>query len=66
VLRSTDDRRPYDRTTVSALARRISAEQDLLSTAFDLIERSVEQLPVNSIDEVLASFAMLPAGRVVQ
>jgi len=56
----------YDRATVTALVRRVGAEQDLPSRAFDLLERFVEQLPDGSLDDVLASFAMLPAVRAVQ
>jgi hypothetical protein len=55
----------YDRTTVAALVRGIGAQQDLPSTAFDLLERFVEQLPDGSIDDVLASYALLPAVRPV-
>jgi hypothetical protein len=34
--------------------------------AFDLLEKFVEQLPDGSIDDVLASYAMLPAVRPIQ
>jgi 2-methylcitrate dehydratase PrpD len=56
----------YDRTTVAALVRGIGAQQDLPSTAFDLLERFVEQLPDSSIGDVLASYDVLPAVRPVQ
>src|SRR5215472_2760243 len=49
----------YNRPTVAALVRGIGVRQDLPSTAFDLIERFVEQLPDSSIEDVLASFTML-------
>jgi 2-methylcitrate dehydratase PrpD len=55
----------YDRTTVAALVRGIGAQQDLPSTAFDLLERFVEQLPDSTIDDVLASYAVLPAAHPV-
>jgi 2-methylcitrate dehydratase PrpD len=54
----------YDRATVAALVRDIGAQQDLPSTAFDRLERFVEQLPDSSIDDVLASYAGLPAVRL--
>jgi 2-methylcitrate dehydratase PrpD len=53
----------YDRPTVAALVRGTGVRQDLPSAAFDLLERFVEQLPDGSIEDVLASFAMLPAVR---
>jgi 2-methylcitrate dehydratase PrpD len=53
----------YDRGTVAALVRGIGAQQDLPSTAFDLLEKFVEQLPDSSIDDVLASYAVVPAVR---
>jgi len=55
----------YTRPTVAALVRGIGVRQDLPSRVFDLIERFVEQLPDSSIEDVLASFAMLPAVRPV-
>ena len=43
----------------AALVRGIGAKQDLPSAAFDLLGRFVERLPDSSIDDVLASYAML-------
>jgi 2-methylcitrate dehydratase PrpD len=56
----------YDRTAVATLVRGIGEKQDLPLLAFDLLERFVEQLPDSSIDDVLASYGMLPAIRPVQ
>lgn len=47
----------YDRATVSALVRRIGADENVPAPAFDRIEAFVERLPNGAIDEVIASFA---------
>jgi hypothetical protein len=51
----------YDRTAVSTLVRGIGAKQDLPLLTFDLLAKFVEQLPDGSVDDVLASYARLPA-----
>jgi len=56
----------YDRAAVATLVRDIGVKQDLPPRAFDLLERFVEQLPDSAIDDVLASYGMLPAIRPVQ
>ena len=53
----------YDRAGVSALVRRIGEEQRVPAAAFDRLEAFVDRLPNASIDEVLASFAMLMPRR---
>jgi 2-methylcitrate dehydratase PrpD len=53
----------YDRAGVSALVRRIGGEQRVPAAAFDRLEAFVDCLPNASIDEVLASFAMLMSQR---
>ena len=56
----------YDRTAVATRVRGIGVKQDLPPLAFDLLERFVEQLPDGSIDDVLASYGMLPGVGAVQ
>jgi 2-methylcitrate dehydratase PrpD len=56
----------YDRMAVATLVRGIGAKQGLPLPVFDLLEKFVEQLPDGSIDDVLASYAMLPAVRPIQ
>ncbi len=53
----------FDRNGVSALIRRIGAEQKVPMQAYDAIEAFVEDLPEGSIYEVLRAFTLLPAAR---
>lgn len=53
----------YDRAGVSRLVRRIGIEQDVPMAAFDRLEAFVDRLPMTSIDEVLASFALIEPER---
>jgi 2-methylcitrate dehydratase PrpD len=53
----------YDRAGVSQLVRRIGAEQNVPSVAFDRLEAFVDRWPTSSIEEVLAAFAMLEPKR---
>jgi len=53
----------FDRKGVSALIRRIGAEQAVPSPAYDAIEAFVDSLPGGAIQEVLRAFALLPAAR---
>ena len=53
----------YDRATVSALVRRIGAEQGVPAAAYDLIEGFVSKLPNGTIDDVLNAFRQLPGAR---
>lgn len=52
----------YDRAGVSALVRRIGAEQRVPAEAYDLVERFVSRLPDADIGDVLAAFRMLPGA----
>jgi hypothetical protein len=51
--------RPTDRARVSRLVRRTGKQERVPAAAFDLLERFVERLPGGSLDDVLASFAMI-------
>lgn len=53
----------FDRNGVSALIRRIGAEQAVPAQAYDTIEAFVEALPGGGIHEVLRAFMLLPAAR---
>jgi 2-methylcitrate dehydratase PrpD len=53
----------YDRATVSALVRRIGAEQQVPAMAYDLVEGFVDKLPDGNLDDVLNAFRQLPGGR---
>ena len=50
----------YDRATLSAMLRRIGAEQDVPMAAYDRLEAFVARLPDADIGEVIAAFALLP------
>ena len=53
----------FDRKGVSALIRRIGAEQAVPARSYDAIEAFVDALPGGSIHEVLRAFTLLPAAR---
>jgi 2-methylcitrate dehydratase PrpD len=53
----------FDRKGVSALVRRIGAEQAVPAQSYDAIEAFVDALPGGSIQEVMRAFALLPATR---
>ena len=53
----------FDRKGVSALIRRIGAEQAVPARSYDAIETFVDALPGGSIHEVLRAFTLLPAAR---
>ena len=53
----------YDRATASKLIRRIGAEQNVSSAAFDRLESFVDRWPAESIDAVLTAFATIEAKR---
>jgi 2-methylcitrate dehydratase PrpD len=53
----------FDRKGVSALVRRIGAEQAIPVQAYDVIESFVDGLPGGGVHEVLRAFAMLTAAR---
>lgn len=50
----------FDRATVSALVRRIGAEQNVPPQAYDGIDRFVESLPNADIATVVEAFALCP------
>jgi 2-methylcitrate dehydratase PrpD len=52
----------FDRPAVSALVRRIGAEQGVPAAAYDAIERFVDALPQGRLDDVIGAFAQLPRG----
>ncbi|OFZ97826.1 MAG: MmgE/PrpD family protein 4 [Betaproteobacteria bacterium RIFCSPLOWO2_02_67_12] len=54
----------FDRKRVSALVRRIGAEQAVPAQSYDAIEAFVDGLPGGSIHAVLRAFTLLPAARV--
>lgn len=54
----------FDRKGVSALVRRIGAEQAVPAQSYDAIEAFVDDLPGGNIDAVLRAFTLLPAARV--
>jgi 2-methylcitrate dehydratase PrpD len=54
----------FDRKGVSALVRRIGAEQAVPAQSYDTIEAFVDDLPGGNIDAVLRAFTLLPAARV--
>jgi 2-methylcitrate dehydratase PrpD len=54
----------YDRATVSALVRRIGAEQRVPPAAYDLIESFVSRLPDARLDDVLRAFRLLPRAAI--
>lgn len=53
----------YDRKGVSALIRRIGAEQAVPAQAYDAIEAFVDALPGGNIQEVTRAYALLPVAR---
>lgn len=53
----------YDRREVAALVRRIGAEENVPTGAFDRLESFVEHLPAAPISAVLEAFAMLEPNR---
>jgi 2-methylcitrate dehydratase PrpD len=59
---TTDDYN-YDRAGVSALVRRVGAEQGVPPQAFDHVERFVAQLPDASLHDVLDAFRLLEPRR---
>lgn len=52
----------YDRAGVSALVRRIGAEEGVPAAAYDRLEAFVDALPRAAIEDALAAFALLPKG----
>jgi 2-methylcitrate dehydratase PrpD len=54
----------FDRKGVSALVRRIGAEQAVPAQSYDTIEAFVDDLPGGNIHAVLRAFTLLPAARV--
>jgi 2-methylcitrate dehydratase PrpD len=50
----------FDRATVSALVRRIGAETGVPASAYDRLERFVDELPGGDIGAVVRSFAEAP------
>lgn len=50
----------YDQATVSAMIRRIGAETGVPSSAYDRLERFVDELPQGDIASVVKSFAEVP------
>lgn len=50
----------FDRTTVSELVRRVGAETDIPSSAYDRLERFVDELPEGDIGAVVKSFGEAP------
>jgi 2-methylcitrate dehydratase PrpD len=52
----------YDRAGVSALVRRIGAEESVPAAAYDRLEAFVHALPRAAIEDALAAFALLPKG----
>ena len=50
----------YDRATLSAMLRRIGAQEGVPMAAFDRLEAFVDRLPAGDISEILAAFALLP------
>ena len=53
----------FDRTGVSALVRRVGAEQSVPVQSYDVIEAFVDELPGGSIHAVLHAFSLLPTAR---
>ena len=53
----------FDRKGVSALIRRIGAEQAVPMQSYDVLEAFVDSLPGGSIHEVLRAFTLMPAAR---
>lgn len=49
----------FDRAAVSTLVRRIGAEENVPSAAYDLMEQFADRLPNGSVDDVIASFATI-------
>jgi 2-methylcitrate dehydratase PrpD len=62
--RMTTDDYAYDRARVSALVRRIGAEEGVPAAAYDRLEAFVAALPNASIASVLDAFALLPGQAV--
>ena len=57
----------FDRKGVSALVRRIGAEQSVPAKAYEAIEKFVDHLPGGDIQEVMRAFALLhPAAPVAK
>ena len=50
----------FDRATVSELVRRIGAETGVPSSAYDRLERFVDQLPKGDVGAVIQSFGEAP------
>lgn len=54
----------YDRPHLSAMLRRIGAEEDVPMAAYDRLEAFVDRLPSGDIAEVIAAFSALPRPNV--
>ena len=50
----------YDRPLLSAMLRRIGAEEGVPMAAYDRLEAFVDRLPAGDIAEVIAAFSLLP------
>jgi hypothetical protein len=50
----------YDMSTLSAMLRRIGAEEGVPMSAFDRLERFVERLPQGSIEDAISVFTLAP------
>ena len=64
--RMTTDDYAYDRAGVSALVRRIGAEEGVPAAAYDRIEAFVGALPDASIADAVDAFALLPRREPVR
>jgi hypothetical protein len=51
----------YDMSTLSAMLRRIGAEEGVPMSAFDRLERFVERLPQGSIEDAISVFTLAPS-----
>ena len=51
----------YDLPTLSAMLRRIGAEEGVPMSAFDRLERFVERLPQGSIEDAISVFTLAPS-----
>jgi 2-methylcitrate dehydratase PrpD len=51
----------YDMPTLSAMLRRIGAEEGVPMSAFDRLERFVERLPQGSIEDAISVFKLAPS-----
>lgn len=61
--RMTTEDYNYDRAGVSALVRRVGAEQGVPLQAFDMLERFIDRLPDGTLEDVLGAFSLLEPHR---